>query len=178
MNSATEPSDMNTGNPVNEDALIRQYSDLAYSIAHSYRHGKVPLEDLRQEALFGIIEAARHFDPARNVKFSTYAVYWIKRRILTALSNESQTSLNAVELSNETLDKMESCQPLQPVQATGDEDILPLPENMPRLERTVLILSYQKQLTIKEIGEKLGISNEKVKQLRQKALRRMRAIRT
>ncbi len=160
--------------PTSEDAIIRQYEDLAYSIAHSYRHVKVPQEDLRQEALIGIVEAARHFDPNRKVKFSTYAVWWIKRRIFALIADERQSSLNAVELMEEKEDLLVAGHPT-PSQDAPDDDALSLPDSMPAIERQVIIQSYQNHLTIREIGRLLNLSNESVKQLRQKALRRLRA---
>jgi DNA-directed RNA polymerase specialized sigma subunit len=48
---------------------------------------------------------------------------------------------------------------------------------MPALEARILRLSFEKQKTIKEIATLLGISHEKVKQLRQKATRRMKNLR-
>ncbi len=159
--------------PTSEDAIIRQYEDLAYSVAHSYRHVEVPQEDLRQEALIGIVEAARHFDPNRSVKFSTYAVWWIKRRIFALIAEERKSSLNAVELTEEKQNLLVSGH-LTPYQNASDDDTLSLPDSMPTNERQVIVLSYQNQLTIKEIGKVLNLSNEKVRQLRQKALRRLR----
>ena len=51
---------------------------------------------------------------------------------------------------------------------------LKLPEDMPEREAIVLRLSYEKKLTIKEIAQKLNITNEQTKQLRSKALRRVK----
>ena len=45
------------------------------------------LQDLVQEGNLGLIEAARRYDPKRGVQFSTYAEYWIRRRVLDYLQN-------------------------------------------------------------------------------------------
>ncbi len=45
---------------------------------------------------------------------------------------------------------------------------------MPEAEKIVLMLLFENQLTLKEISEQLGISRERVRQLKEKAFRRMR----
>ena len=40
------------------------------------------IEDLLQEAYLGLWEAVRHYEPSENVRFMTYAVYWIKQTVI------------------------------------------------------------------------------------------------
>ena len=58
--------------------LVTAYVRLVASLAGRYRHYGLPLGDLIQEGNIGLLEAASRFDPARNVRFSTYAVWWIR----------------------------------------------------------------------------------------------------
>jgi RNA polymerase primary sigma factor len=60
------------------------------SYAKRYRGLGVPFLDLIHEGNLGLMEAARRFDPARNVKFITYAVWWIRQAITHALSLQSR----------------------------------------------------------------------------------------
>jgi len=60
------------------------------SYAKRYRGLGVPFLDLIHEGNLGLMEAARRFDPDRNVKFITYAVWWIRQAITHALSGQTR----------------------------------------------------------------------------------------
>lgn len=61
--------------------LVTAYMRLAISMASKYRRYGAPMPDLIQEAGVGLMKAADKFDPDRGVRFSTYAVWWIKASI-------------------------------------------------------------------------------------------------
>ena len=61
--------------------LVNAYMRLAISMAARYRRYGAPMPDLIQEAGVGLMKAAEKFDPDRGVRFSTYAVWWIKASI-------------------------------------------------------------------------------------------------
>lgn len=61
--------------------LIQAYMRLAISMAGKFRRYGAPMGDLMQEAYLGLMKAAEKFDPDRGVRFSTYAVWWIKAQI-------------------------------------------------------------------------------------------------
>jgi RNA polymerase sigma-32 factor len=58
--------------------LINAYMRLAISVASRFRRYGAPMNDLIQEAGLGLMKAAEKFDPDRGVRFSTYAVWWIR----------------------------------------------------------------------------------------------------
>lgn len=60
------------------------------SYAKRYRALGVPFLDLIHEGNLGLIEAARRFDPDRNVKFITYAVWWVRQAIFQLLAGQSR----------------------------------------------------------------------------------------
>jgi RNA polymerase sigma-32 factor len=61
--------------------LVTAYLRLAIAMAAKYRRYGAPMNDLIQEAGVGLMKAASKFDPDRGVRFSTYAVWWIKASI-------------------------------------------------------------------------------------------------
>jgi len=61
--------------------LINAYLRLAISMAAKFKRYGAPMNDLIQEAGLGLMKAADKFDPDRGVRFSTYAVWWIKASI-------------------------------------------------------------------------------------------------
>ncbi|MCA0939123.1 RNA polymerase factor sigma-32 [Yangia mangrovi] len=61
--------------------LINAYMRLAISMAAKFKRYGAPMNDLVQEAGLGLMKAADKFDPDRGVRFSTYAVWWIKASI-------------------------------------------------------------------------------------------------
>jgi RNA polymerase primary sigma factor len=68
-------------------------SNLRFVVAYTkrFRHSRISLLDLINEGNIGLIQAARKFDPKKNVKFITYAVWWIRQAILHALSEHGAT---------------------------------------------------------------------------------------
>ena len=58
--------------------LINAYARLAVSIARRFRNYGLPNGDLVQEGMVGLMQAAQRFEPAREVRFSTYASWWIR----------------------------------------------------------------------------------------------------
>jgi len=69
--------------------LIESNLRFVIRIAKNYSKSAMPLLDLINEGNVGLIEAARRFDPDRNVRFTTYAVWWIRQAILRYLADAS-----------------------------------------------------------------------------------------
>ena len=67
--------------------MIEANQGLVRSVARRYRGLGVPLEDLVQEGNIGLMRAVEKFDPGRELKFSTYAVWWIRSAIVEAVGN-------------------------------------------------------------------------------------------
>jgi RNA polymerase primary sigma factor len=124
-----------------KERLINSNLRLVIKFARRYQGFGLPLADLVQEAMLGLIRAAEKFDWRRGYKFSTYAVLWIKQSIQRGLDNTGRgvripahiaqrertvnrtTTQLAVELNREPTDKEVAKRaklPLDEVMATRD----------------------------------------------------------
>ena len=58
--------------------IVTAHMRLVISMASKFRHFALPASDLIQEGHVGLLEAASRFEPDRDVRFSTYATWWIR----------------------------------------------------------------------------------------------------
>jgi RNA polymerase primary sigma factor len=79
------------GDDAARQTLIEANLRLVVRIAKKYMTRDVSLLDLIQEGNLGLIKAASKYDFRKNVRFSTYASWWIKQAIVRALSNKRRT---------------------------------------------------------------------------------------
>jgi len=70
--------------------LVESNLRLVVKIARTYANSGISLLDLIQEGNIGLIYAAERYDPEKQVRFSTYASWWIKQRILRYFSNKKR----------------------------------------------------------------------------------------
>jgi RNA polymerase sigma-32 factor len=70
-----------TGDQAALDELIGAYGRMVVSAALKFRHYGLPVGDLIQEGHIGLMQAAARFEPARDVRFATYAQWWIRAAI-------------------------------------------------------------------------------------------------
>ena len=126
-----------------DDAAVRHLVEanlrFVVSYAKRYRGLGVSFLDLIHEGNLGLIEAARRFDPERNVKFITYAVWWVRQAIMHALSEQARAISLPPKISS--------------VAARFGREVAALAEQL------------QRAPTTREIAEDLEISEEEVQAL-------------
>ncbi|NCO69624.1 MAG: RNA polymerase sigma factor RpoD/SigA [Acidobacteria bacterium] len=221
--------------------LVESNLRFVVSYAKHYRHSRVGLLDLINEGNIGLIQAARKFDPDKNVKFITYAVWWIRQAILHALSEYGATfrlpqkqanilyrlercrqaltrkfarSPDEAELADELGMAQDEVRLLlasnqnilslnEPIDSEGDAEfgdlleqaVIPAADdvviresfeatmraalaNLSEKERLVLAMRFglddDTPLTLQEIGARLGISRERVRQIETQGLNKLK----
>jgi RNA polymerase primary sigma factor len=150
------------------------------SNARSHEGLDVPLLDLLQEGMLGLVRATEKFDWRKGYKFSTYATFWIRESIQRAIANrarpiripvhigEEETTLGALLASDATAlhEEVEI--------AARDDALRRALERLPEAERNVVRLRYgidgDEPTPLREAGRRLGISLDAVRKLERKAL--------
>jgi RNA polymerase primary sigma factor len=74
-----------------KEQLVNSNLRLVISHARKYQGHDMPLLDLIQEGILGLIRAAEKFDYRKGFKFSTYSTFWIRQALQRALDNRART---------------------------------------------------------------------------------------
>jgi RNA polymerase primary sigma factor len=72
------------------DELVTRNLKFVISVAKQYSNSKTPLEELVTEGNYGLIEAAKRFDPTRGFKFISYAVWYVRKNIIDHINKHSE----------------------------------------------------------------------------------------
>lgn len=167
-------------------------------IARQYQGQGLLMEDLVSEGNLGLMKAARKFDASRGLRFVNYAVVFIRQQIEKALQKESveqrvesgkdgQTRSVDAPLGSKAnmsllsvLVNMDSPQADQRVYSANMEEAVEYAiSSLSERERHVVNAFYgigQEYQTMSEIAETMNIKRERVRQIRNKAIRHLKKI--
>lgn len=68
-----------------QQALVVANMDFAQSLALIFRNCGPEVEDLQQESLYGLCQAALHYDESRMIEFKRFAFFWCRKAIIQAI---------------------------------------------------------------------------------------------
>jgi RNA polymerase primary sigma factor len=72
------------------DALVRANLRFVVTVARRYQDHGVPIEDLINEGNLGLLRGAARFDGSKGARFITYAVWWIRQALFTAVAEQGR----------------------------------------------------------------------------------------
>ena len=84
----SEEADTCHGHTSARDELICHHLGLVIAMARKFNHRGLELLDLIEEGNLGMLVALQKFDPARGLRFSTYAAWWIRHYLQTAIATQ------------------------------------------------------------------------------------------
>lgn len=113
---------MKNGVDGSRERLITSNLRLVVKIANEYLDAGLPLLDLIQEGNIGLIEAVDRFDVERGYRLGTYASWWIRRSILSAITDFSRL-IRIPDYLFRAVRRLEQMRALDREGATSDEEI-------------------------------------------------------
>ena len=185
--------------------LVEANLRFVVSYAKRYRGLGVSFLDLIHEGNLGLIEAARRFDPARNVKFITYAVWWVREAMMHLLADQTRAFSFPPKMFAELHKASEDVSLSDPVTRSDGQsrelaDVLPQ-DQVPPVEDEMIHQSDLNELadalhdldgkefevmrlrfglgddephTLQEIGDRLHLTRERVRQIESRAKDKLR----
>ena len=157
------------------DKLVRANLRFVVCVARQYQDQGLSLPDLINEGNVGLIKAAEKFDEKRGLKFISYAVWWIRERILNALAAEQRHIAHRLQETLPSSDSLVASDGLS-FSAETNHALNLLSERERFIIKCTFGLNGQPEMTLEEIGKSLGLSRERVRQIREKAIRKLRAM--
>jgi RNA polymerase primary sigma factor len=187
------------GNLKAKNEILEANLRFVFDIAKHYTGRGVPISELISDGNMGLLRAIDKFDESKNVKFISYAVWWIRQAMLESIKKKN--AINFVEIEPNTdndsyIDKRlieddeDDTSFNKELSNENDEKSKEISENQRNIitniigtlsdrERDIIEnyygLSNAKELTLNEIGKKYNLSSERVRQIKLNAIRKLRS---
>ena len=179
-----------------KNEVIKANLRFVFDVAKKYKGKGVPLADLISEGNMGLIKALDKFDLDKGTKFITYAVFWIRQAMIKSICTYLQRKERHLSVDDDEEDGIPVLTQVSSKLYEKDddeenkEDVIDYflenkniidealscltPRERMIIERSYGINGYN-EVTLKEIGDSEGITGERVRHIKQKAMRKMRS---
>jgi len=187
------------GNLKAKNEILEANLRFVFDIAKRYTGRGVPISELISDGNMGLLRAIEKFDESKDVKFISYAVWWIRQAMLESIKRRN--AINFVEIEPNTdndssMDKKlieddeDDASFNNDFSNENDEKSMEVSENQRNIitsligtlsdrERDIVENYYgindKKELTLTDIGKKYNLSSERVRQIKLNAIRKLRS---
>lgn len=186
------------GNLKAKNEILEANLRFVFDIAKHYTGRGVPISELISDGNMGLLRAIEKFDESKDVKFISYAVWWIRQAMLESIKRRN--AINFVEIEPNTdndvsMDKKlieddeddtyfnndfsnENDEKESEIKIGQKNIVIKLLNALDERERDVIESYYgindKKELTLTDIGKKYNLSSERVRQIKKKGLMKLR----
>lgn len=187
------------GNLKAKNEILEANLRFVFDIAKHYTGRGVPISELISDGNIGLLRAIEKFDESKDVKFISYAVWWIRQAMLESIKRRN--AINFVEIEPNTDNDSSMDKKLieddeddvsfnNDFSNENDEKSIEVSENQRNIitsligtlsdrERDIVENYYgindKKELTLTDIGKKYNLSSERVRQIKLNAIRKLRS---
>lgn len=187
------------GNLKAKNEILEANLRFVFDIAKHYTGRGVPISELISDGNIGLLRAIEKFDESKDVKFISYAVWWIRQAMLESIKRRN--AINFVEIEPNTDNDSSMDKKLieddeddvsfnNDFSNENDEKSIEVSENQRNIitsligtlsdrERDIVENYYgindKKELTLTDIGKKHNLSSERVRQIKLNAIRKLRS---
>lgn len=187
------------GNLKAKNEILEANLRFVFDIAKHYTGRGVPISELISDGNMGLLRAIEKFDESKDVKFISYAVWWIRQAMLESIKRRN--AINFVEIEPNTDNDSSMDKKLieddeddvsfnNDFSNENDEKSMEASENQRNIitsligtlsdrERDIVENYYgindKKELTLTDIGKKYNLSSERVRQIKLNAIRKLRS---
>ena len=162
------------------DLLMNRHEPLVVYAVNRQNLGDLPFEEGVQAGRIGLWRAIQRYDPQKGYRFSTYAYPAIVHQVWAAVKAHCEANRRAHTMREWVLimahweESPAQRQADQELQACLSAMVAGLPERLEHIIRRRYALGGEQRQTLAEIGQELGLSRERIRQLQVEALVRLR----
>lgn len=185
------------------EELVVSHARLVYTIVRKLKCSQNDQEEMISEGLFGLIKAANAFELDRDVRFSTYARWWVRNSVAAAnarlnsvvdvpyqpkdddgtIATFMPKDLAYIDMENEGVDAFESPDPTPEEQMIVEssrlrmrEHIVHAMENLCEIERDVVVSRslLARPATVEDLARRYNVSRERLRQLERRAMAKLK----